>query len=102
MSRKPLEVLKTGVSQLKAQIKACKDELLSKLSNREQILSNDKTWLDNEANLVDEDTVINLLENTSDYECGLEQLEPRQKTVVDRLMELGGVKKAIGNKRKCS
>jgi hypothetical protein len=65
-------------------------------------LSNDKTWLDNEANLADEDTVIDLLKNASDYEHGLEQSEPRQKMVVDRLMELGGgVKKAIGNKRNC-
>jgi hypothetical protein len=51
MSRKPLEVLKTGVSQLKAQIKTQKDELLAKLSNCEQISSDDETWLDNEANL---------------------------------------------------
>jgi hypothetical protein len=65
-------------------------------------LSNDKTWLDNETNIVDENAVIDLLKNASDYEHGLEWLEPRQKTVVDRLMELGGgVKTAIGNNRKC-
>lgn len=46
MSRKPLEVLKTSVSQLKAQIKAHKNRLLAKLSNHKQISSNDKTWLD--------------------------------------------------------
>jgi hypothetical protein len=34
---------------------------------------------------VDEDAIIDLLENAPDYECGLEQLESGQKTVVDRL-----------------
>ena len=59
--------------------------------------------MDNAANLVDEEAIIDLLENASDYECGLMRLNLQQKSLVDRLKELGGgIKKAVsaGNKRK--
>ena len=59
--------------------------------------------MDNAANLVDKEAVINLLENASDYECGLTRLNLQQKSLVEKLKELsGGIKKVAlaGKKRK--
>ena len=37
-----------------------------------------------------------MLENASDYECALSKLDPKQKTLLERLIELsGGIKYVI-------
>jgi chaperonin cofactor prefoldin len=57
--------------------------------------------LDNEANFVDEDAVVDLLEKASDYKHGLKRLNSQQKILVEKLKELGGnIKKVAGSKRK--
>lgn len=61
----------------------------------------DEHWLDNNANFVNEEKIIELLENASDYGHRLEQLNTQQKTLVEKLKELGGdVKNVMSNKRK--
>ncbi|KAJ7679679.1 hypothetical protein B0H17DRAFT_943909, partial [Mycena rosella] len=50
----------------------------------------DAAWLDNDANQVDEDAVIDKLENTSDYERGLSHLDSKEKGLVVKLKELAG------------
>jgi hypothetical protein len=85
MGEKPLEVLKAGLAQLKKQIKAHKDTLSTHLFNKDCISEEDKHWLDNEANLIDKDVVINLLEKASDYKHGLEHLNLQQKKLVEKL-----------------
>ena len=80
-----------------------KDNLLACLNRKEKISDEDEEWLDNVGNLVDEEAVVDLLENVYDYEHGLTQLTSQQKSLVEKLKELGGkVKKAVlpGNKRK--
>jgi hypothetical protein len=49
------------------------------------ILSQDKNWLDYEANLVDEEWVLEALEGALDYEQGLEMLSDVQKHLVNKL-----------------
>jgi hypothetical protein len=68
MGKKPLVVLKAGLTQLKETMKTCKDTLSKCLFNKEHISEEDKHWLDNKANFVDEDAVIDLLDKASDYE----------------------------------
>jgi hypothetical protein len=100
MSKNPLHVLKKGLAKLTDSIKARKDNLLARINGKERISDEDEEWLDNAGNLVDEEAVVDLLENASDYEHGLTQLTSQQKSLVDKLKELGGEVKQAGNKRK--
>lgn len=53
-------------------------------------------WLDNNANVVDEEVVIDTLENASDYERGLEALNEKQKSIVSKLKKFGNnIKQAV-------
>jgi hypothetical protein len=45
--------------------------------------------LDNEANLVDEEVLVDILEKASDYGFGLSQLNPHQKTLVEKVEGVG-------------
>ncbi|KAF8230396.1 hypothetical protein L208DRAFT_1400622 [Tricholoma matsutake] len=101
MPLKPLEVLKKGLKILQDQVKAKKEKLQAQLHAKKSISSLDENWLDNEANLVDEQRVLDALENASDYERGCERLDETQKGVVRRLREVAGdLSKAVGKKRK--
>jgi hypothetical protein len=101
MSPKPLNSLKKGLAKFSKQIKACKDELQAKLLRRENILPADEEWLDHEANMVDEQCILDELEAASDYERGLEWLGEARKATVTRLRELAGeLVKVAGNKWK--
>jgi predicted RNase H-like nuclease (RuvC/YqgF family) len=101
MPLRPLEVLKKGLKTLQAQVKAKKEKLQAQLHQKRSISSLDEEWLDNEANLVDEEQVLEALEKASDYERGLERLDEAQKGVVRRLWELAGdLSKLIGKKQK--
>ncbi|KAG6858779.1 hypothetical protein C0995_013989, partial [Termitomyces sp. Mi166 len=90
MPPKPLETLKAGLASLKQHIKVQKDALLQRINAKETVSEVDKHWLDNDANLVDEEKVLELPETASDYECGLQRLNSQQKTLVEKLKELGG------------
>ena len=54
MPLKPLEVLKKGLNVLQNCIKAKKEKLQSQLAEKKSISSQEERWLDQEANLVDE------------------------------------------------
>ena len=70
--KNPLQVLKGGLSKLKETIKKRKESLLQVLQLWEQkISSEDEDWLDQEANFVDEEAIVDMLENASDYERAL-------------------------------
>ena len=103
MSKNPLDLLKKGLSKLKDSIKERKDNLLACLNRKEKISDEDEEWLDSAGNVVDEEAVVSLLENASDYEHGLTQLQvtSQQKTLVEKLKVLGGKgNKSLGKKRK--
>jgi hypothetical protein len=71
MAQKPLEILKKGLTKFSKKIKERKDALEAKLARKETISADDEHWLDHEANVVDEQRVIDNLEASSDYERGL-------------------------------
>jgi hypothetical protein len=97
----PLEILKRGLDILQGQFKAKKESLQAQLADKKSISSQEEKWLDYEANLVDEQRVVEALEQASDYERGLEQLDDVQKGLVRRLREAAGdASKEIKEKRK--
>jgi ribosome assembly protein YihI (activator of Der GTPase) len=100
MSESALDVLKAGLTKLKDDTKARKDDLLARLHRKEEISAEEEEWLDNTANLVDEEAIVDSLETASDYERGLGRLNPQQKYLVDKLKELGGGIEHAGDKRK--
>ena len=90
MGKNPLQVLKRGLSKLKETVKKWKDSLLLQLQEQQKISLDDEGWLDQEANFVDEEALVDMLENASDYEHALSKLDPKQKPLFKRLIELGG------------
>lgn len=101
MTLKPLEILKNGLSKFKKTIQVRKDELNGKLAWKETISSSDEHWLDNEANIVDEQRILEALESASDYERGFEKLDDKGKAIIKKLRQWGGdLVKVTGKKRK--
>ena len=68
MASKPLKILKKGLNKFTETVKTRKNELSAKLARAETISSSDEQWLDNEANTVNEQQVLDTLESASDYE----------------------------------
>ena len=104
MSPTPLEVLKQGLKSFSQKIKERKDKLDVKLKQHESLSLVDEEWLDNEAIIVDEQQILELLKSASDYEQGLACLDDKGKAVVQKLMEWAGElpAKMAGRKRKCT
>jgi hypothetical protein len=50
--------LKSGLSALKATVKKRRDALVEQLKNKEKLWEAGETWLDNNANHVEEDALI--------------------------------------------
>ncbi|KAJ6608161.1 hypothetical protein B0H10DRAFT_2227081 [Mycena sp. CBHHK59/15] len=74
--------LKKGLSNLKENFKKRRDALQERLNKQEKISPADEAWLDNDANQVDADAVVDKLENASDYERGLSRLDSAEIRVV--------------------
>ena len=101
MVSKPLEVLQKGLKVLTDRVKTRKEALEAQLAEGKAISSQDEQWLDHEANLVDEQRVLEALETASDYEQGFARLDDGQKGLVKRLREAAGdLSIAVGKKRK--
>ena len=101
MAPPPLEVLRKGLARFTKTIKTRKEELEAKLARGETISDADESWLDNEANTIDEHRVIEALESASDYEQELETLGEAEKAIVRKLREWAGdLAKVPGNERK--
>ena len=101
MAPKPLDVLKKGLAKFSKHIKDCKDKLIAKVSQKEPISPADEEWLDQEANTIDEERLLDVLDEASDYERGVEQLDDKGKMMVRELREWAGdLVKVAGNKRK--
>ena len=101
MASKQLDVLQKGLKVLTNRVKTKKEALEAQLAERKAISPEDEQWLDNEANLVDEQQVLEDLEAASDYERGFERLGDKQKGLVRKLQEAGGnVSKVAGKRQK--
>ena len=90
MAPSPLEALKQGYEKLKKQFGHRKKVLEECLANQEWIPDDAEEWLDNEANLVDEQRVLEDLEAASDYEHGVSRLDMKRKAAWARMQELAG------------
>jgi hypothetical protein len=102
MAPKPLDILRTGLKRLQSKVAVKRDHLLAQLADKKSITSSDEHWLDNDANLVDEERVLDALEKTSDYERGVERLDDKGKAIVTRLRELAGnLLPKVSKKQKC-
>jgi predicted RNase H-like nuclease (RuvC/YqgF family) len=100
MTLKPLEILKNGLSKIKKTIQVRKDELDGKLARKETISAADEHWLDNEANIIDEERLLETLESASDYERGIEKLDDKGKAIVKKLRQWAGdLANVTGKKR---
>lgn len=96
MAPRPLERLKNGLLKLKKQVEEKRKALQAKLANREKISEADEGWLDNEANLLNEEQLVDELENASDYERGVGRLDDAKKALRHRLIGTP----VVSNKRK--
>ena len=81
MAVEHLEVLKKGLKILQKWVKAKKEKLQAQPAQKKSISSQDERWLDHEANLVDKQQILEALENASDYEKILEELDDAQKKI---------------------
>ena len=90
MKPKALKILSHGLSILQGQVQLKKARLEDSLARRETISHADEVWLDTEANLVDEERVIETLRDAADYAMAMEGLDNNQKGVVRRLREAAG------------
>jgi len=95
-----VDVLQKGLEVLTIRTKSRKDALQAQLAEQKSISPEDKQWLDFDANLVDEQRVLETLEDASDYEEGFTRLGDEQKEIVRKLREAAGdLSKAVGKKR---
>lgn len=60
------------------------------LARNEKISDDDENWLDHEANTIDEQRVLDILEAASDYEKEVEKLDANSKGIVKKLREWAG------------
>ncbi|KAJ6605570.1 hypothetical protein DFH09DRAFT_1067823 [Mycena vulgaris] len=88
--RPSLEILRKGLSLLKESVETRKDGLMSRLRRKEKISASDEAWLDDAANHVDEDAVMDKLEKASDYERGFARLDAKELGLVEKLRQRAG------------
>ncbi|KAI0699981.1 hypothetical protein BC835DRAFT_1526109 [Cytidiella melzeri] len=87
---KPLDILKKGLKILQSRVEARRVKIAERLVAKKPVPSEDEEWLDKEANLIEEQRAIEILEDASDYERGLETLDASQQEAVQKLRELAG------------
>ncbi|KAJ7488311.1 hypothetical protein FB451DRAFT_1553732 [Mycena latifolia] len=88
-----LALLKKGLSQLAESVKKRRDALLTRAKKddpADRLMPAEDKWLDNDANHVDEDAVIQKLETASDYDRGLSRLDTKELALVEKLKTLAG------------
>ena len=86
----PVEVLKKGLNKLRDQVRDRKAQLEVELRAGQPISEVDQDWLDGDGNLIDEERVVDILDNASDYEQELSRLDSQSKTIVQKLQKLAG------------
>ena len=93
--------VKKGLKLLKKRVASRKTQLETDLKAGKIISAEDEEWLDGAGNLIDEERVVEILDDESDYERGLEKLDTKDKGIVQELISLGGgEKQATSKKRK--
>lgn len=65
-----------------------KDDLQAQLARTEKISSEDEAWLNNDANHVEEEALVNDLQGAEDYDAALQKLTSAQKEMTENLRRL--------------
>ncbi|KAJ3984328.1 hypothetical protein F5890DRAFT_1592654, partial [Lentinula detonsa] len=95
----PLAALKKGLETLQKEHRTQAESLRQKLARNERISKQDEAWLDGEANLVDEEQLVDKLSKALDYQQEVGCLSEEDATIFQRLVHLLEPKKA-GAKQK--
>jgi hypothetical protein len=85
-----LELLKTGLEKLKHDIEPRKKDILCRQKKGQRISADDKQWLDDKANLVDEERIFNTLAHAKSFETELAKLGEHGREVVEKLVRCAG------------
>lgn len=102
MAPKSLDILRKGLKSLQNSITVKRDHLLTQLAEKKSITSLDKHWLNNDANLVNKEYILDTLEKASNYKRGVERLNNEGKANVIRLWELSSdLSLKVSKKQKC-
>jgi hypothetical protein len=96
----PLNILKKGLKALRKRVASRKTQLEADLKAGKTISAEEEEWLDGAGNLVDEEHVVQVLDNGSDYERGLERLDMKNRGIVRELISLGGGDKEPPSKKR--
>ena len=102
---KPIDTLKNGLEILHNQICDHKASLEAALKANEPISMADEEWLDNSANLADEERLVNELDSAANYESTLERLNLQYRLTVEKLMRIAisdGNEKSVFSAKKHS
>ena len=98
----PVDVLQKGLKKLEDQHRERKEKLLATLKAKRTISEEDQDWLDDAANLVDEERVVEALESAADYKSAVHALNTRDQAIFDKLTMLAsGGGGGYGTKWKC-
>ena len=89
MGKKPLDMLKSSLHKLQSQIQDRKNNLLACLSQKEKLSPKDEEWLDHDANLVNKEFLVDILDKASNYECKLATLDVNKQSLLQKLMGFG-------------
>ena len=87
-----IDVLKKGLKFLRKRVVSRKEQLEADLKAGNFISAVDEEWLVGVGNLIDKERVVEVLDNESDYEKGLE-LDIKDRDIVQELISLGGGEK---------
>jgi len=80
---KPLNVLKKGLKALRERAASQKTQLEADLKAGKTISVEEEEWLDHGArNLIDEECMVEVLNNGSDYERSLERLDTKDRSIM--------------------
>ena len=95
-----IDILKKGLKTLQKRVASRKAQLEADLKAGNIISAEDEEWLDGAGNLINEERVVEVLDNESDYERGLEKLDMKDRGIVKEFISLGGGDKEAPSKKR--
>jgi hypothetical protein len=95
-----LNSLILGLQIIQSQVQDRKLRLMTDMRAGKELTESEEEWLDHAGNLVDEERIVELLKNASDYQKAFECLNKEDKGVVERLQALGSKGKAVISKKR--
>jgi hypothetical protein len=95
-----LNSLILGLQIIQSQVQDQKLRLMADMRAGKKLTESEEEWLDHAGNLVDEERIVELLKNASDYQKAFECLNKEDKGVVERLQALGSKGKAVISKKR--